>query len=307
MIDVSSRFTLRQLSCLVAACEHGGIGAAADHLRLAQATVSAALADLERSLGVQLLVRGRGRAGRPSPAGRELLVEARAVLAAAARLEARSTELRGDVSGSLPIGCLVTLAPVVAPSLCRAFETRWTDATVDLRTGDQQALLDWLRDGTIALAVTYDLGLHDDVAFEPLATAAPYVLVAGGHPLAGAADVSLEELADERLVLLDLPLSRDYFLALFRAAGLEPRSARRVSDPELVRSLVARGYGYTLANARPAPTQAVDGARLSAVPLRGPLRPPKVGLARRAGLTSTRSAAAFAETCAELLARWDDP
>jgi len=74
-----------------------------------------------------------------------------------------------------------------------------------------------------------------------------------------------------------------------------------VADPELARSLVAWGYGYTLANARPAPTRAVDGKRLQAVPVRGPVHTPQVGLARRAGLEPTRSAAAFAEVCAELL------
>ena len=99
MIGSSTRFTLRQLSCFVAACEHGSLGTAAERLHLAQATVSASLADLERSLGVQLLVRGPGRAATPSPAGRELLEDARAVLMAAGRLEQRSSEL---VAGARP-------------------------------------------------------------------------------------------------------------------------------------------------------------------------------------------------------------
>ena len=115
MPDPAARFTLRQLSCFVAACEGGGIGAAAGRLQLAQATVSAAIADLERTLGVQLLVRGSRRAAVPSPAGRQLLAAAVDVLAAAGRLDERSAALRGDVSGELPVGCLVTLAPVAAP------------------------------------------------------------------------------------------------------------------------------------------------------------------------------------------------
>src|SRR5215831_11431853 len=163
MIDPSSRFTLRQLSCFIATCERGGIGAAAEHLHLAQATVSAALADLERALGAQLLVRGRRRAATPSPAGRELLAEARAVLAAAARLGERAATLRGEVAGELPVGCLVTLAPVVAPAVCREFERRWPHAQVRLLPADQEALLHWLGDGTIALALTYDLGLDGDL------------------------------------------------------------------------------------------------------------------------------------------------
>jgi DNA-binding transcriptional LysR family regulator len=305
MSSPAARFTLRQLSCFVAACEDGGIGAAAGRLHLAQATVSAAIADLERTLGVQLLVRGRRRAATPSPAGRELLAQAGEVLAAAGRLDERSSALRGDVSGDLPIGCLITLAPAVAPAVCRAFERRWPRASVTLVAAHQAELLGRLRDGTIALAITYDLGLNAAVSFEPLAEAPPYALVAAGHPRAHAASVGLDELAAEPFVLLDLPLSRNYFLGLFRTVGVEPVVSRRVADSELVRSLVAWGYGYTLANARPAPTRAVDGTPIWAVPLHGGAPPPRVGLARRAGLEPTRSAAAFAATCSEVLAaRW---
>jgi DNA-binding transcriptional LysR family regulator len=308
MQDPAARFTLRQLSCFVAACDGGGIGAAAARLHLAQATVSAAIADLERTLGVQLLVRGRRRAAMPSPAGRELLAQAAEVLAAAGRLDERSAALRGDVSGELPIGCLVTLAPAVAPAVCRAFEGRWPRARVALVPAHQAELLARLDDGTIALAITYDLGLRAGVEFEPLAAAPPYALVAERHPLAGASEAGLEQLAGEPFVLLDLPLSRDYFLDLFRTAGIEPDVARRVADAELARSLVAWGYGFTLANARPAPARAVDGTPLRAVRLRTAAPPPRIGLARRGGLEPTRAAAAFATACAEVVAeRWDAP
>ncbi len=301
MIDRTARVTLRQLSCFVAACEHGGLGAAAERLHLAQATVSASLADLERALGVQLLVRGPGRAGTPSPAGRELLDDARAVLAATTRLEQRSSELVAGVSGRLALGCLVTLAPIIAPPVCRLFEQRWPGATVDLQTGDQAELVAALRGGSISVALTYDLGLENDLAFEPLAPAPPYALLPRGHALAERTQVTLADLAAEPLVLLDLPLSRDYFLRLFQTAGLTPTIARRVTDLELARSLVARDYGYTLGNARPAPTQAVDGAPLATVPIGGSVETPVIGLARPAGLRDTRMTVAFAEVCAELV------
>ena len=305
MNDPAGRFTLRQLSCFVAACEGGGIGAAAGRLHLAQATVSAAIADLERTLGVQLLVRGRRRAATPSPAGRELLAKAGDVLAAAARLDERSAALRGEVSGELPVGCLVTLAPAVAPAVCRAFERRWPRATVTLVPAHQAELLARLGDGTIAVAITYDLGLNAGVDFAPLAAAPPYALVPADHRLAAEDSASLADLAGDPFLLLDLPLSRNYFLGLYRAAGIEPAVARRVADPELVRSLVAWGYGYTLANARPEPLRAVDGTPIRVLPLEGGPAPPRVGLARRAGLVPTRTAAAFADTCSDVLtARW---
>jgi DNA-binding transcriptional LysR family regulator len=169
----------------------------------------------------------------------------------------------------------------------------------------QGELLARLREGTIAVAITYDLGLNPGVEFTPLAPAPPYALVPADHRLAGAESAELAELADDPFLLLDLPLSRNYFLGIFRAAALEPVVARRVADPELLRSLVAWGYGYTLANARPEPERAVDGTPLRALPLHGGPAPPRVGLARRAGLEPTRTATAFADTCADVLGtRW---
>ena len=296
-------FTLRQLSCFVAACDHGGVGAAAARLHLAQATVSAAIGDLERVLGVQLLVRAPRRAATPSPAGRELLREARGVLEAAERVVATGAGLRGDVVGELPVGCLVTLAPVVAPPVFAAFESRWPGASAQLEPGDQASLLHWLRDAKIDVAITYDLGLEQGIDFEPFAARPPYALVPRGHRLAARKHVTIAELAREPLMLLDLPLSREYFLGLFKAAGVVPVIGRRAADLELARSLVAHGYGYTLANARPAPTQSVDGTVLAAIPVAGRPHSPHIGLATLRGVTPTRIAAAFAEVCAEVLQR----
>ena len=44
-----------------------------------------------------------------------------------------------------------------------------------IRTGAEYR--ESIRDGTIALALTYDLGLSADVGFEPLAAAPPYALM----------------------------------------------------------------------------------------------------------------------------------
>lgn len=129
-----------------------------------------------------------------------------------------------------------------------------------------------------------------------------YALVGAGHPLARRRSVTLGRLAREPLVLLDLPLSREYFLDLYRKAGVEPVVDRRVSDPELLRSLVANGFGYTLANAKPIPTASVDGMPLVAIPVSGTTRALVAGLVRRAGAVPTLTAAAFADVCAAVLA-----
>jgi hypothetical protein len=52
----------------------------------------------------------------------------------------------------------------------------------------------------------------------PLVSLPPYIVVAETHPLARQNAVALEELTDQPLVLLELPLSRGYFLAVYTAS-----------------------------------------------------------------------------------------
>lgn len=58
--DAVPTFTMRQLAAFVAVAETGTISGAAERLRLSQSALSAALTDLEKSLQMQLAVRGRG-------------------------------------------------------------------------------------------------------------------------------------------------------------------------------------------------------------------------------------------------------
>jgi DNA-binding transcriptional LysR family regulator len=296
---MATRFTLRQLEYFVAACEAGSVTEAAQNIPVSQSSVSAAIAQLETALGVQLLIRHHAQGVSPTPAGRPFLAKARSLLREADQLERFASELTHGLSGLLEVGCLLTLAPMVTPHLCQSFCGRHPAVTVELIEGGQGELLAGLRNGTLTAALTYDLSLADDVAFEPLAELPPYAVFAADHPLATRESVSLAELADEPLVLLDIPHSREYFQSLFLAHAVRPTVARRSTQPEAIRTLVANGYGYTIVNARPRIDQALDGRSLRTVALEGLPRPMVLGVARLASARVTRVLAAFLEHCRE--------
>ncbi len=295
------RFTLRQIEYYVRTCEAGSVTDAALAIPVTQSSVSAAIAQLERAVGVQLLIRHHAQGVSPTPAGQRFLEHARVLLEEAARLEAFATELTEDLSGPLELGCLVTLAPLVAPRLCHEFAERHPAVEISVVEGGQDDLLGGLRAGELSVAVTYDLMLDDDIAFESLVALPPHAVLAEDHALAGRAELSLAELADEELVLLDLPHSRDYFRALFSEQGLDPRVGHRSAQPEVIRTMVANGYGYTLVNARPRIDRALDGRRLVTVPLAGDPRVMLLGVATLAAGRPTRAVAAFVAHCRALI------
>jgi DNA-binding transcriptional LysR family regulator len=295
------RFTLRQLEYFVATCEAGSVTEAALSIPVSQSSVSAAVAQLEAAVGVQLLIRHHAQGVSPTPAGRRFLEHALELLSEAEQLERLAADLTQDVSGRLDLGCLVTIAPLVTPRLCHEFSARYPAVEIAVVEAGQDALLEGMRTGTLSLAVTYDLELGADISFEGLATLAPYAVVAADHPLARRREVSLAELAGESLVLLDLPHSREYFRSLFAAEGVEPTVGHRSEHPEVIRTMVANGYGYTLINARPVIDQALDGRRVRTIRLAGEPRAMVLGVARLAAGRPTRVVTAFREHCRAMI------
>jgi DNA-binding transcriptional LysR family regulator len=108
-------------------------------------------------------------------------------------------------------------------------------------------------------------------------------------------------LSAEPYLLLDLPISRDYFASLFMAADQAPRPIARHTDLELVRSLVGNGFGYSLVNLLPARTEAPDATPLSYVPLDTSVEPLRLGVATRRQEHRLRAVDAFIDHARQVL------
>lgn len=293
------RFTLKQIAYFVAAAETGSITLASARVAISQPSISAAIAGLEAEFRTQLFIRHHAQGLSLTLQGQRLLRDARTLLQQAEELAATAGELSDKVAGLLEIGCLTTLYPLIMPTLLHAFKGRYEGARIKAAATDQAGLIRRLRDGRIALALTYDLDIPSDLDFLPLATLPPFAFVAKGHRLARRRRVSLAALAPEPLLLLDLPLSRDYFLSLFERAGLVPNVAERFEHIDVIRSLVARGEGYGLANAPPANRFSLDGLPLAYLALDGNPRALRQGVLLPRSARSTRTAEAFVALCRE--------
>lgn len=296
------RFTLRQLEYLVAVGETGSVALAADRVKVSPPSVSAAIGQLEREFGLHLFVRRHAQGLAPTQAGRQFLAHARHVLAEAGRLSQLAADLSGTVRGTLRVGSLLTFAELIVPQLRRRFEARYPDVRVSQAELNQQQILDAIRDGALDLALTYDLDIPPDLDFAPLVSLPPYAMLPVGHPLANQATVTVGALADHPMVLLDLPLSADYFLSVFRSAGVSPLIAERTRDMAVLRSLVGNGFGYAIANIRPVNDLSPDGQKLAFVPLAGPVRPMVMGLVTAKRAAGVLSIAAFIDFCRDAIA-----
>ncbi|MBE2277187.1 MAG: LysR family transcriptional regulator [Rhodobacteraceae bacterium] len=291
------RFTLRQLEYLVAVGETGSIAAAADRVNVSSPSISVAIAQLEQEFGLPLFVRRHAQGLSLTQGGRQFLDAARAVLAAAGRLNDLANAITGEVRGPLSVACLQTFAQVVLPGLRRDFVARHPEVEFHQFERHQAEIFEGLRQARFDVALTYDLDIPSDLEFVPLRPLPPYALLPPDHPLAGRASVAPGDLAPYPMVLLDLPFSSDYFREAFRPAGQRPRIVERTRDIGVMRAMVANGFGYSIANIRPAPDAASDGKPLVNVPLTG-VPPLTLGLVLAEGARGALTIRAFLEHCA---------
>lgn len=295
------RFTFRQLEYFVAVAKSGSIALASERVNVSSPSISTSIAQLETALGIKLFIRKHAHGLTLTSGGRRFLAEAGNVLNGAQGLTNLASDISQSVSGPLNIGCLSTLAPIVLPALRRHFESRYPDVRVRQLTGDQGAMLQAISNAQIEICLTYDLGITGNVHFETLVELPPYVMLAASHPLAGQANITPEELANQPMVLLDLPISNDYFLSVFANTGLKPKIAERINDLALVRSMVANGFGYSLANIRSTTEFSPDGKPLKFIPLAGGLRPINLGLITGKQLRKPLILKAFEELCRDTI------
>ncbi|MDF2046582.1 MULTISPECIES: LysR family transcriptional regulator [unclassified Microbacterium] len=284
--------SLAQLRYFVVAAEQGSMTWAADELFIAQSAISTAIANLEKTLGAQLLIRRRAKGLQLTPAGIELLQRSRGILAA---VDDAVQALRPEnTSGRVSVGCFRTMAPFYLPDIVSALEASHPELQLDVIELLADGVNDALREQSIEIALTYDLGLAADVDRTVLSSVPLYVAVGAQHPLASRSHVRLAELVDEPMVLLDLPVSRDYFLKAFTDQGLRPSVRYRFANFEGVRAMVASGHGFTLLNQQPKLSYTYSGGELHRLAIVEPTRPLDIVLARRSSVPLTRKASLFA-------------
>ena len=159
------------------------------------------------------------------------------------------------------IGAFHTFGPYLLPAVLRKIRDEAGDLDLDLYEGDQRYLTEMLCAGEIDFAFLYDLDLDGDWEKRKIAEMNPYVLLAANDALACRAEISVCELLEKPMVLLDAPPSGDYFISLFDGVA-PPNIAYRTKSFEMVRGMVAHGLGYSLLATKPASSLSYDGKAL---------------------------------------------
>ena len=294
--------SLRHLSYLVAVADKGSVTAAAEHLGVSQPAISAALRGIETDYDLSLFVRERPHRIMLTAVGRRFVDQAKQMLELADDFDQHARDLKETSTGVVEIGCFTPTAPFVIPIVLQRLKQVYPEITLKLHEGDIDEIYRLLTTGVIEVALTYDMYPSPMVDFEPLTEAYPYALLSADDPLAEAGSVSLTDLADRDMIAFDLPITQQYFHALFIQQNLRPKIRHQVKSYEMIRSLVGAGEGYSVLIMRPANERTYSGDRLAYLPIRTQIAPPHYGLAFTNHYRPTRLVRNLAAVCRQLFA-----
>lgn len=279
-------FSLIQLQYFIEVANAGSFTVAARQIRVVQPTLSSSIKQLEESLGYEVFERVPRRGVRLTRRGRRFYDEANKLLRQAETLEKFVRNRSERLTGALRLGVYQPMSVFRTPQLLRAFHEAHPDVVVDVREGSQERLVQLLNENRVDAVVSYALTEFAQWEVETLTTIPPHAIVGTRHALAGQQTVTLRRLAEEPLVLLDLPYTGDYYLGLFDAQDLTPNVAYRIEGYETVRSMVAEGFGVSVLSHRPQHNHTYVGDGVHVLEIEGANQPVAVQLVKHPGKTN---------------------
>ncbi|CCN70765.1 LysR family transcriptional regulator [Vibrio nigripulchritudo] len=197
-------WTLDQIEAFVVSAQSGSFSAAARKLGKAQSRISSAIANLEADLGFELFDRS-SRFPVVTPLGKQMLVDAEALLHQCHRLNSRALTASSGEPISLKLSVDEAIPLDAAHSIFTTLGERFPDLKLTITNGSRD-------DISVAIAEEKaDIGLmfrHAElprgVDFQSIGYFEKVLVVGEAHPLANRKEVSLTELhGDRQLVICD--------------------------------------------------------------------------------------------------------
>jgi len=286
-----SGMELRHLRYFVAVAEEQSVTRAAARLHVSQPPLSRQIRDLEDEIGVALFDHG-AKSVRLTETGKVFLTEACAVLQRADEAVQMVKAVANGQRGEIHVGYAPSLTVELLPRALRFFQEANPGVRVQLHDLSTQEMLRGLRDGklNVALMIQTSAKVLAGLTFEELRRYAVCVAAHPAHSLARARRVSLEQVANERLIgytLADYPEYHLLLATLFAPLKRLPQIAEEHDSSTSLIAAVEAGRGVALVQQG---FDCLSGPRLRVRPLNPAPPPAVVGIAYRKGANSPATA-----------------
>ena len=144
--------TITQLEYIVALAEHQNFSKAANFCCVSQPSLSMQIQKLEEELNVVIFNR-KAKPICPSPQGEEILQTARRILVDAKSILSLSKGWSADVSGSVSIGVIPTIAPYLIPKFLSKFQKSFPHLSIRIAETTTENIKKELKAGKLDIGI----------------------------------------------------------------------------------------------------------------------------------------------------------
>jgi DNA-binding transcriptional LysR family regulator len=236
---------LRHLRYFVGIVDAGSMALASRRLHVSQPTLSRQIRDLEQEFGVRLFHRV-GRNLELTVDGRELVARSRHVIAEAEALKARGAVLGGSMAGVLRVGAPPQFMEAGMPRVLEVYQRAHPAVEVQLSEDGGRRLIARVEHGDLHLAVGMLRGAEQLVSrlLYPLRLLA---VMARGHRLASRRGLTIEDLAQEPLLILASGFqTRQLFEEACQGREADLHIVLESQSPQSLIALAAAGRGIAI-------------------------------------------------------------
>lgn len=244
---------LRQYHYFLTLAQELHFGRAAELCFITQPALSQQIAKLEETVGVRLFAREQRNVAL-TPAGEVFRDGVQQLFHLIDDTQRRARAAGGFQDMTLSIGLVEYASVPMLPAVLKRLRALYPEVKVTRHEMDGATQVDALVAGRIDLGIAVIVDdpatlLPEGVTSQPLLAAGWKLLVRDDHPLASAREVSLAQLARERIVTFARavnPSVHDRVLATCRAAGSEPDIVYETSQVQTGVQLAREGLGCML-------------------------------------------------------------
>ena len=245
-----------QVECFLTVARFLNFTEAANHLFVAQSSLSRNVSNLEKELGFELFTRTK-KSVRLTPGGAVLYTEFSRITEEISSAITLAKNAETGQSGTLRLGIVETQrSDWFLPATLSSLKKNHPNIHVDISTGNFKSLREDILNGHLDIALTMGFDLSDypldQIVWQDFYEIEPRIAVSKEHPFASKKSITLPELEHETWIAISPDVSHGAYneiVALCNEQGFTPQhilTAKSVYDLMLK---VESGQGYALLDA----------------------------------------------------------
>lgn len=224
--------------------KYGSFSKAADDLGYTQSALTQTIASLEDELGFKLLRRSRTGSSLTDE-GKELfpLIE-KTIFQYRAVIE-KAKDIKGLKTGIIRMGTVGSISVNWLPTIIKKFHQQYPDVEFIISQGDYTLTEEWINTGAIDFGFVISNNDASDLEITLLKHDNFVAILPEDHPLSEKSVISLKELSDEPLIMLDMG---KYSLVeqAFKKEHITPNVRYKLHDDYGIMAMVEAGMGVSL-------------------------------------------------------------